>query len=73
MDPRNFKESKLYKKGLEVFASKYEPSHVALLEKLYEFSPELADVVIAHGLGDIWEIKLQIYPCVKKKLLFCLH
>lgn len=49
-----YKNSAAYKKGLEVFHSKYEPKHISILNNLYEFSPALADVVVAHGLSDIW-------------------
>jgi 4-carboxymuconolactone decarboxylase len=54
MSSEDYRDSKEYKKGLEVYASKYEPQQVKRLDSLYEFSPALADVVISHGLCDIW-------------------
>ena len=54
MSDQKYKDSKEYQKGLETYAAKYEPHRLKLLDQLYEFSPELADVVVAHGLCDIW-------------------
>lgn len=54
MSFNDYRDSENYKKGIEVFASKYEPQRLKLLEALYDFSPDLADVVISHGLCDIW-------------------
>lgn len=53
----DYKNTDAYKKGIEVFKSKYEPTHLKLIDKLYAFSPELADVVVAHGFNDIWTNK----------------
>jgi len=50
----NYKESADYKLGIKVFDSKYEKSHKKVLDNLYEFSPKLAHLIVAHGLGDIW-------------------
>ncbi len=54
MTTKDYRASENYQKGVATRASKYEPTPVNPLETLYEFSPELADVVVAHGLGDIW-------------------
>jgi 4-carboxymuconolactone decarboxylase len=54
MKKSDYKNSEAYKKGIEYFLSKYEPEHIAIINKLYEFSPQLANIVIAHGLYDIW-------------------
>jgi 4-carboxymuconolactone decarboxylase len=54
MDYRNTPE---YKRGMEIFQSKHPPANLKLLEEMYRLSPELADVVIAHGVYDIWERK----------------
>jgi 4-carboxymuconolactone decarboxylase len=53
MTTPDYKKSENYKKGVETRASKYEPTPINPLDTLYDFSPELADVVV-HGLGDIW-------------------
>ncbi len=57
MSEINYKETDGYKKGIAYFLSKYEPSHIEILNKLYEFSPALADVVVSFGLNDIWRDK----------------
>lgn len=57
MDAKDFKNRDEYKKGIDYFLSKYEPKHIEILNKLYEFSPALADVVVSHGLHDIWTQK----------------
>lgn len=54
MSSHDYRDSEDYKKGIEVYASKYEPQRLKRLDALYEFSPDLADVVISHGLCDIW-------------------
>lgn len=54
MSSQDYKNSDDFKKGIEVYKSKYEPQRFERLNALYEFSPELADVVISHGLCDIW-------------------
>jgi 4-carboxymuconolactone decarboxylase len=54
MSTLDYKDSLEYKKGIEVYKSKYEAHRLKLLDDLYDFSPELADVVVAHGLSDIW-------------------
>lgn len=68
MKKHDYKNSPDYQKGLEVFASKYEPSHMHLLDNLYDFSPELADVVVAHGLSDIWVKKTSHLSVLEKEL-----
>lgn len=68
MSESNYKDTPEYQKGLEVFASKYEKQHGALLEKLYAFSPELADVVVAHGLNDIWVNKTKQLTVREKEI-----
>jgi len=50
----DYKNTESYQKGLEYFLSKYEPHHIEILNKLYAFSPALADVVVSFGLCDIW-------------------
>jgi 4-carboxymuconolactone decarboxylase len=57
MSSDDYRDSTNYKKGLEIYASKYEPQRVKRLDALYEFSPALADVVLSHGLCDIWTNK----------------
>lgn len=64
----NYKETEQYQEGLQVFASKYEPYKQSLLNDLYDFSPELADVVVAHGLSDIWNRKTNSLTVQEKEL-----
>jgi 4-carboxymuconolactone decarboxylase len=54
MSTPDYRESESYKKGIEVYAKKYEPHRMKLLESMHDFSPELADVLVSHGLCDIW-------------------
>lgn len=54
MSSHDYRDNEKYKKGIEVYASKYEPQRLKRLDALYEFSPDLADVIISHGLCDIW-------------------
>jgi 4-carboxymuconolactone decarboxylase len=54
MDSQDCRNSDKYKKGLAAYASKYEPHRVKKLDALYEFSPALAEIIISHGLCDIW-------------------
>lgn len=44
-----------YDKGMEGFEKRYLPYKKKLLEALQEFSPDFADVVVRHGLYEIWE------------------
>lgn len=53
----DYKNSEQYKKGIEYFLSKYEPKNVEMINKLYQFSPALADVIVAFGFCDIWKNK----------------
>src|SRR5689334_13220762 len=53
----DYKNSESYKKGIEYFLSKYDPKHIEIIEKLYQFSPALADIVVSSGLNDIWKVK----------------
>ena len=57
MTTPDYKNSENYKKGIAYFLSKYDPKHIEILEKLYQFSPALADVVVSTGLNDIWKNK----------------
>jgi 4-carboxymuconolactone decarboxylase len=68
MSSQDYRDSKEYKKGVEVYASKYEPQRLKRLDELYEFSPELADVVIAHGLSDIWVNKTPSLSVKEKEI-----
>lgn len=54
MDYRNSAE---YKRGMEIFKSKHPASSLKMIDEMYSLSPELADVIIAHGVCDIWEHK----------------
>jgi 4-carboxymuconolactone decarboxylase len=68
MSSNDYRNSENYKKGIEVYASKYEPQRLKGLEALYEFSPALADVVISHGLCDIWVNKTPNLSVQEKEL-----
>lgn len=57
MDVKDYKNRKEYQKGIEYFLSKYESKHIDILNKLYEFNPALADIVVSFGLYEIWTQK----------------
>lgn len=44
-----------FQKGLKNFKDKYDQSHYFLIDNLVEFSPDLAEIVIAEGLYGVWE------------------
>jgi len=44
-----------YTKGMEGFDKRYLPYKKQLIESLQQFSPDFADVVVRHGLYEIWE------------------
>ncbi len=68
MKSPDYKNTPAYKKGVDVFNSKYEPYKKKLLDDLYQFSPELADVVVAHGLCDIWDVKTPTLSVQEKEI-----
>jgi len=51
----NIQDNPDFQKGLKNFKDKYDKSHYYLVEHLIEFSPSLAEVVVAEGLYGIWE------------------
>ena len=51
----NLKNNPDFQKGLKNFKDKYDKSHYYLVDKLIEFSPNLAEVIVAEGLYGIWE------------------
>jgi 4-carboxymuconolactone decarboxylase len=55
MTSKDFKNTDQFKKGLEVAASK--SGVTPQWEEDYEFCPALADVIVSHGLGDLWGTK----------------
>lgn len=65
----DYRKKPEYQRGIEVFKAKYSKSHWSLLDKLYDFSPELADIVIGHGLCDIWENKTPALSIKEKELI----
>ena len=65
MDYRNTPE---YKRGMEIFRSKHPPANLNMIDEMYRLSPELADVVIAHGVYDIWDRKTQNLTVQEKEI-----
>lgn len=54
----NSKEQRLdYQKAMKAFEKRYLPYKKELLKSIEKFSPDLADVIIRHGLYEIWEQK----------------
>jgi 4-carboxymuconolactone decarboxylase len=54
---KDYKNSESYQKGIKYFLSKYDSKDIETINKLYDFSPALADVIVSFGLNDIWEAK----------------
>lgn len=65
MDYRNTPE---YKRGMEIFKSKHPSANLKMIDEMYRLSPELADVIIAHGVYDIWERKTQHLTVQEKEI-----
>ncbi|HVV68748.1 MAG TPA: carboxymuconolactone decarboxylase family protein [Gammaproteobacteria bacterium] len=68
MSQPDYKNTEGYKKGIAYFMSKYDPKHIEILDKLYEFSPALADVVVSFGLNDIWKNKTPLLTDKEKEI-----
>lgn len=64
----NYRDTPEYKKGIEIFKSKHPPANLKMIEEMYRLSPELADVVIAHGVYDIWDRKTQHLTVEEKEI-----
>jgi 4-carboxymuconolactone decarboxylase len=65
IDYRNTPE---YKKGMEIFKSKHPPASLKMIDEMYRLSPELADVVISHGVYDIWDRKTPNLTAQEKEI-----
>lgn len=57
-----------YKKGMEIFSSKHPPQNLKMIDEMYHLCPELADVLIAHGVYDIWERKTPSLTMQEKEI-----
>ena len=64
----DYKNTPEYKAGLKVFLSKYEPSHLKLIDDMYDLSQALADTVVSHALYDIWERKTPLLSVREKEI-----
>ncbi|MDP3559720.1 MAG: carboxymuconolactone decarboxylase family protein [Legionellaceae bacterium] len=51
----DLKNNPEFQKGAKNFKEKYDESRHYLLEELIEFSPDLAEIVVAEGLYGVWE------------------
>jgi 4-carboxymuconolactone decarboxylase len=68
MSTEDYRTSKKYQQGVAIHASKYESHRTEKLGNIHEFSPALAEVVIANGLGDIWANKTSSLSVPMKEL-----
>lgn len=68
MSEQDYKTKALYKQGVEFFTEKNGAERLPALDSLYAFSPELADVVVAHGLADIWVNKTKRISVREKEI-----
>lgn len=46
-----------YEKGLALFKAKHPAVNLKLIDEMNHLAPDLADIIIAHGVYDIWERK----------------
>lgn len=66
----SYKDSDKYKIGIKMMQEKYEQSVIDSVDKgLYEFSPELADLVVSHGMAEVWGEKTSSIPLKDKEML----
>ncbi len=66
----NYKDSDKYKTGIKMMEEKYEQSVIDSVDKgLYEFSPELADLVVSHGMAEVWGEKTSSIALKDKEML----
>jgi alkylhydroperoxidase/carboxymuconolactone decarboxylase family protein YurZ len=66
----NYKDSGRYQIGIKLMQEKYEQSVIDSIDKtLYEFSPELADLVVSHGMAEVWGEKTSSIALKDKELL----
>ena len=66
----NYKNSDRYKTGIKMMQEKYEQSVIDSIDKgLYDFSPELADLVVSHGMAEVWGEKTSSIALKDKELL----
>ena len=67
---QNFKETERYQVGIKMMQEKYEQSVIDSVDKvLYEFSPELADLVVSHGMAEVWGEKTSSIALKDKEML----
>jgi hypothetical protein len=58
----NYKDTEIYQKGIEIMQNKYQESVIDYVNnKLYEFSPELADLIVSHGMVEVWQEKTSTF------------
>jgi 4-carboxymuconolactone decarboxylase len=66
----NYKDNDRYQTGIKMMQEKYEQSVIDSIDKtLYEFSPELADLVVSHGMAEVWGEKTSSIALKDKELL----
>lgn len=66
----DYKNSDRYKTGIKMMQEKYEQSVIDSVDKgLYEFSPELADLVVSHGMSEVWGEKTSSIALKDKEML----
>lgn len=67
---KDYKNSDKYKAGIKLMQEKYEQSVIDSVDKgLYEFSPELADLVVSHGMAEVWGEKTSSIALKDKEML----
>jgi 4-carboxymuconolactone decarboxylase len=68
----NYKDTERYQQGIKIMQEKYEASIIDYANnELYNFSPELADLIVNHGIVEVWTEKTPSFS-LKEKELFVL-
>ena len=65
----NYKDTERYQQGIKIMQEKYEASIIDYANnELYNFSPELADLIVNHGIVEVWTEKTPSFSTKEKEL-----
>ena len=65
----NYKDTERYQQGIKIMQEKYEASIIDYANnELYNFSPELADLIVNHGIVEVLTEKTPSFSTKEKEL-----
>lgn len=65
----NYKDTERYQEGIRIMQDKYEKSAIDYVNNdIYDFSPELADLIANHGMVEVWKEKTPSFSVNEKEL-----